>query len=378
MDYLWKQETSRKIRKQELLATGQMHMKTATKVHITGHMLGHFKVADILNLMLCKRRSFNISLSSDIFLISTLCVTDVKQKLEYGSVLPQKSSMCPTDASFRWLNSVCWMWSMEDVKKKKKKWEDKISLSSLVCIRQSLLTLSICQLPGSDFPPPKMYMCISRVVSCGCVHVKNKEPLFFIQSLLSLRDTIYVHPNVLDRKPFRFSYRVLYIYTGLPVCCHCGEVLYICVAGYKHCGWELKQVIGCGSGRGAPPFPFCWFLVGQAKKKRGENLWLNNKIPDLSAVMHHSFHSHTAFPIHTKSWSWHEWEMHRAFGGYSFNSNCILQLSHSIHWLIDLVDPMHTTDCLFDALSKISKTVSKKNYLEIRRKNQIVKWSMYV
>lgn len=121
MDYLWKQETSRKIRKQELLATGQMHMKTATKVHITGHMLGHFKVADILNLMLCKRRSFNISLSSDIFLISTLCVTDVKQKLEYGSVLPQKSSMCPTDASFRWLNSVCWMWSMEDVKKKKKK-----------------------------------------------------------------------------------------------------------------------------------------------------------------------------------------------------------------------------------------------------------------
>jgi len=67
---------------------------------------------------------------------------------------------------------------------KKRKWEDKISLSSLVCIRQGLLTLSICQLPGSDFPLPKMHMCISRVVSCGCVHVKkNKDPLFFVKSL---------------------------------------------------------------------------------------------------------------------------------------------------------------------------------------------------
>lgn len=80
-------------------------------------------------------------------------------------------------------------------KKRRKKWEDKISLSSLVCVRQCLLTLSICQLPGSYFPLPKMHMCISRMVSY--VHVKNKEPLFIIQSLLSLRDTVSVHPNML-------------------------------------------------------------------------------------------------------------------------------------------------------------------------------------
>jgi len=66
---------------------------------------------------------------------------------------------------------------------KKRKWGDKISLSSLVCIRQGLLTLSICQLYGSDFPLPKMHMCISRVVSCGCVHVKKKKKKILYSSL---------------------------------------------------------------------------------------------------------------------------------------------------------------------------------------------------
>lgn len=121
MDHLLKQETSRKIKWQETRTIGNMkdaHENHNKSPHYRAY-LGHFKVADILKVSCCVKEEASTFLSPvTFFFISTLCVTDVKLKLEYGSVLPQKSSMCPTDASFRWLNSVCWMWSMEDVKKK--------------------------------------------------------------------------------------------------------------------------------------------------------------------------------------------------------------------------------------------------------------------
>lgn len=188
-------------------------------------------------------------------------ITDVELKLEYGSALPQKSSMCSTDADyFTWWNSVCWMGSMKEVKK----WEDKISLSSLVCIRQSLLTLSICQLPGFDFPLPKnayVYFSCGFWQLCSC----EKQRTFIPRSVFILTKGRHLctsqNVGLLD---FHAQYS---IHTLVCLFAVIAVKTYICVAGYKHCGWKLRQVIGSRSGRESPAFPLCWFLVRQAKQE---------------------------------------------------------------------------------------------------------------
>ncbi len=107
--------------------TGQMHMKTwkpqLVQMLAKWSCMHHpvlFKVANVLKVTCCvKDRSYYISLSNDIALTSTLSITDVELKLKNAAQCSnEKSSMCLTDAVFfGWWNSICWMWSMEEVKK---------------------------------------------------------------------------------------------------------------------------------------------------------------------------------------------------------------------------------------------------------------------
>lgn len=247
------------------------------------------------------------------------------------------------------------MWSIEEVKKLGRQ---NFTVLSCVCIRQSLLTLSICQLPGSDFPLPKMHMCISHVVSYGCVHVKNKEPLYFIQSVLSLRDTVSVHPNML-LKTESFS-DFLYVATihqsallrslrwSLIYLWHYLQRLCLEVeTSNRKWVWQENSSI-CSM----------LILVRQAKQKWGENLWLNNKILDLfTAVTHNS-----ALPIHPNPEVDLNWKCTvnlEAFQcGYRINCNSLSQYN----------DPwFNTTDNLCNVFTvKSVKRFSKNKCLKIK------------
>lgn len=204
--------------------------------------------------------------------------------------------------------------------------------------------------PWLRFPLPKMHMCISHVVSNGCVHVKNKEPFYFIQSILSLRDTVSVHPNMLLKTEcFSDFLYIVTMHQSALLRSLRWSLIYLCHF-LQICGWKLRQVIGSGSGKKTPAFAQCWSLVRQAKQKWGESLWLNNKILDLfTAITHNS-----ALPIHPNPEVYLNWKCTvnlEAFQcGYRINCNSLSQYN----------DPWFNTNDKLCSLKRFSKNKGLK------------------